>query len=125
MDKELEYEVDEKGCWIFAGCKDKAGYGIVKYQGKNCKAHRYMFQKHKGPIPDGLLIRHMCNTTSCINPSHLLLGTQAQNMQDKIESRKTFCAGGHELTYQNSYRYNNRTICKICRARLAARPVAE
>ena len=120
MEKELKYDVDDKGCWIYAGCKDKAGYGIIKYQGKNFKAHRYMFLKHKGQIPEGLLIRHICNTTSCINPDHLLLGTQAQNMQDKIESKKTFCAGGHELTFENSYRYNNRTICKICKARLAA-----
>lgn len=125
MDKELEYEVDEKGCWIFAGCKDRSGYGIIKYQNKNFKAHRYMFLKHKGSIPDGLVIRHACNTTSCINPSHLLLGTQAQNMQDKIESKKSWCAGGHELTYQNSYRYNNRTICKTCKAIIRAKKEME
>lgn len=124
-EKELDYVVDEQGCWIFAGCKDKSGYGIITYRKQNYRAHRYMFLKHKGPIVEGLVIRHTCNTPSCINPSHLLLGTQAQNMQDKVESKIQFCAGRHELTYNNSYKWNNRLICKICKAKISAQVAAK
>lgn len=120
-DKELEYAVDGLGCWIFAGCKDKSGYGIITYRTKNYRAHRYMFLKHKGSIAEGLVIRHTCNTPSCINPSNLLLGTQAQNMQDEVESKIRYCAGGHQLTYNNSYKWNNRLICKICKAKISVR----
>ena len=46
-------------------------------------------------------------------------------MQDKVESKILFCAGGHELTYNNSYKWNNRLICKICKAKISAQAAAK
>lgn len=115
MNKELEYTVNENKCWIYAGAKDRHGYGIIKHAGKTVRAHRYNFELHKGAILPGMVIRHTCNNPSCINPKHLLQGTQKQNMQDKAESKKIFCTSKHELNHSNSYIFNNRRICRICR----------
>ncbi|MDH6679890.1 superfamily II helicase [Rhodococcus sp. LBL1] len=126
-DRELPYEVDGKNCWIFAlKSRDRGGYGVVKIGGRNWYAHRYQYEKHNGPVPEGMEVRHMCkNQRDCINPNHLTVGTHKQNMQDKAEHAKTYCVAGHELNRTNSYKFDGSTICKICKAeKLAARKSA-
>uniref|UniRef100_UPI003FA78188 HNH endonuclease signature motif containing protein n=1 Tax=Rhodococcus sp. H36-A4 TaxID=3004353 RepID=UPI003FA78188 len=120
-DKELRYEIDTHDCWIWSGAKNPDGYGILKYQGKNYLAHRFSYMQNKGKIGWGLEVRHTCHNPSCINIDHLLLGTHQQNIQDREGRKKQFCRGGHELNSSNNYRYNNRIICKICKAQIAAR----
>ena len=72
-------------CWIWPGAKESAGYGHIRYYGEIYKAHRLSYEAHKGKIPKGQLIRHTCDTPSCCNPNHLLLGTVKDNMRDAIE----------------------------------------
>lgn len=78
----------EKGepdaCWLWQGKTDKDGYGTLKDGAKLLRAHRISFEFHKGPIPDGHLIRHSCHTPGCVNPRHLSAGTHLDNMQDKV-----------------------------------------
>ena len=50
---------------------------------RNVKAHRYAHERYKGPIPAGMSVLHKCDIECCVNPAHLFLGTQADNMQDK------------------------------------------
>ena len=69
-------------CIYWDGKKDKDGYGILS-SGK--RAHRLSYENAKGPIPDGLLVRHTCDNSGCINPDHLILGTQADNVADMVE----------------------------------------
>lgn len=79
-----QYRVDiSTGCWIWLGRKDKDGYGKVKRNGKTIRAHRLFYEHHKGKIPRGLLVRHTCDNPPCVNPEHLLLGTQLDNERDK------------------------------------------
>ena len=121
-DRELKYTVNDNGCWLFAGCKDGSGYGILQFKGKTYRAHRYNFLRFKGDIEDGLVVRHTCKKQrDCINPQHLLVGTQQDNIADREYDKKRFCGGGHELTTLNSYTWNNRVVCKVCKAEVAAR----
>lgn len=85
VDRFLAYgwTVTDSGCWEWGGPCEYAGYGAFKVQGKTHKAHRTSFQHFKGPIPDGLVVRHKCDNPPCINPDHLELGTTADNMRDR------------------------------------------
>lgn len=72
------------GCWVWGGCKWWNGYGVYYAAPKTrVKAHRYSWELHFGPIPDGLVVCHSCDNPSCVNPSHLWLGQQHQNVADR------------------------------------------
>lgn len=69
-------------CWLWTGAKIPGGYGTIKIIGKTVLVHRYSYQLHFGSIPTCLDVLHTCDTPACINPSHLFVGTQADNMID-------------------------------------------
>ena len=77
------------GCWIFTGSCSANGYGKICVRYKTISTHRYSYIKYVGPIPEGLLVLHKCDTPSCVNPEHLFLGTQSDNMKD-MYSKKRF-----------------------------------
>jgi transposase len=77
----------EENCWLWHGAKDRDGYGVFKGEHDGIvytKAHRYSFVIHKGPIVTGLSVCHTCDVPSCVNPAHLVVGSTAFNMADKM-----------------------------------------
>jgi hypothetical protein len=81
-------------CWEWTGCLEIAGYGKLRVNGKNIKAHRFSYQLHKGEIPDGMFILHSCDNPKCIRPDHLSIGTHAENMRDMINKNRDNKAKG-------------------------------
>ena len=70
--------VPESGCWLWLGKITPGGYGSHKDRA----AHRISYEAHVGPIPDGHLVCHKCDTRLCINPDHLFTGMYADNHDD-------------------------------------------
>ena len=70
-------------CWEWQGSKDRDGYGRFKADGKLWQAHRYSVVLD-GKDPKGLTVMHTCDNPGCVNPAHLQLGSQADNIKDMI-----------------------------------------
>lgn len=73
------------GCWLWTGSAHSFGYGFFHMEGKTQRAHRVSFQLHCGPIESGMCVLHECDNPYCVNPDHLRLGTQADNVHDCVK----------------------------------------
>jgi len=73
----------ETGCLIWTASRNRSGYGHLFWKGVPQLAHRAAWMARHGPIPTGMYVCHRCDVRPCINPDHLFLGTQKDNMVDK------------------------------------------
>lgn len=88
-------EVDPvTGCWNCRDVNKTHGYGQVKINYKNWRAHRASWTAFKGPIPKGVLVLHKCDNRPCCNPKHLYLGNNSKNVQDMYERDRANPAQG-------------------------------
>ena len=105
---------------IYAGYKNGEGYGqkTIRLDGKqhNFKVHRLMYESILGVIPDGLVLDHLCKTTSCINPEHLEPVSVKENVRrGKLVTK--YCSKGHEYTPDSTHYtpHKNGYMTKKCR----------
>lgn len=78
------------GCTIWFKASVPKGYGVIFHNKKQTYTHRVSYELNKGRIPDGMCVLHHCDTPSCINPEHLFLGTQKDNVIDCINKKRNF-----------------------------------
>jgi hypothetical protein len=77
--------IPESGCWIWMKNINHRGYGMTCLgRGTNLSAHRVSYEEKYGKIPNGLMALHSCDVRSCVNPDHIFIGTQQDNMTDKV-----------------------------------------
>lgn len=120
----IGYVIQENGCWDWVGAVSTNGYGSWRTSGRSQPAHRAMYERHKGPIPDGLQIDHLCRNRKCVNPDHMEPVTLIENVLRGVgfsgrNRRKTHCRRGHEYTPENTHatvtkRGWNLRACRAC-----------
>lgn len=97
--RQVKKSSDPDGCWYFQGngrgsgkgAADGKGYGQFWYGNKRWMAHRYAYEKYVGPIPAGMQVDHTCRNTKCVNPAHLEIVTQHENMR-RLRSHRNLTA---------------------------------
>jgi len=88
----LTADLNPEECWLWTRAKTSAGYGQARWQNKTCYTHRLAWTFAHGSIPAGMHVLHNCpdgDNPSCFNPAHLWLGTNNDNIQDKVRKGRT------------------------------------
>ena len=117
-----KYRVMESGCWEWTGSISTQGYGRISENNRPLYAHRVSYEMHKGPIPDGLVVDHICRVRSCVNPDHLQAITNSENLLSGTAPTVLLhwlkrCKQGHDMTDpRNVYVRpdNGRRACHEC-----------
>jgi hypothetical protein len=123
--------VTEKECWEWIGCLSRNGYPTVSIKTKTITLSRFCYEIFKGIIPDGLQVLHTCDNPPCVNPDHLFLGTQSDNIQDMHDKnrhprskklhpgqvvliRQRVFDGQSKSSLARQYGVNPKTIREVC-----------
>jgi len=110
--------VDASGpCWLWTGSVDHKGYG----RNRGTRAHRVAWELLVGPIPKGLTLDHLCRVRNCVNPDHLEVVTNRENIMRspitlaRIAAETTHCPQGHPYDAENTKVIPSRPNARYCR----------
>lgn len=108
------------GCWEWIRGKHYRGYGQITIYNKHQFAHRAVYELLRGAIPKGKVLDHLCENTSCVNPDHLKVTTQKENVTrgggiTAENKAKTHCKRGHEFNEANTIKIPKGRQCLPCR----------
>ena len=140
VDERFQASIDRNGpipeeaphlgpCWIWTG-NIRRGYGLFSYARHGAMgAHRWSYQLYVGPIPEGLVLDHLCRVRACVNPAHLEPVTQRENVMRgasvvAVNVTLTHCLNGHEFSPENTYSSPSKPRkrkCRICQREMRRR----
>ncbi|MFI7678537.1 HNH endonuclease signature motif containing protein [Actinophytocola sp. NPDC049390] len=103
-------------CWLWTGGLDPAGYARFRDDtGRKVYVHRWAYEHYVGPVPEGLVLDHLCRIRHCSNPAHLEAVTQDENMRRGAHATKTHCKHGHPMSEVLQYKDGPRRVCRTCK----------
>lgn len=110
------------GCWLWSAARSDRGYGCIRVNRKLIYAHRFAYELLVGEVPEGMQLDHLCRVRHCVNPAHLEVVTQRENIRrgnglSAQRARRTHCPQGHPYDEANTYvRPDGRGRgCQACR----------
>lgn len=118
------------GCWLWDGYVLRSGYGQLSVRNIRQMAHRFAWETIRGPIPPDMVMDHRhCRLKCCVNPDHLVVCTQAENLSQpdggllarrRLQRAQAQCKHGHEFTVENTIWLRHGRACRLCKnARMA------
>jgi HNH endonuclease len=107
LERFFKYVNKTDSCWMWTGGINYKGYGIFTVNGKTIGAHRFSYEAHHGPLPDGMMPDHLCRVRHCVRPDHLEAVTNLENTLRgenfiAVHAAKTHCVNGHLFDEANT-----------------------
>jgi hypothetical protein len=118
------------GCWLWGGSLNTGGYGAICVNGAKMVAHRFAYERWRGPVPPGLELDHLCRQRCCVNPEHLEPVTHRENVRRGTAGdqhlAKTHCPKGHPYSGNNLAIANTgQRRCRACQSESSRRSSAQ
>ncbi len=113
-------KVDKSGdCWLWIACRNKNGYGKFYDGSRLVPAHRFSYELNSGPIPEGLVLDHLCRQPPCVRAGHLEAVTERENIlrgtgMSARWAPRTHCEHGHPFDLENTLFSKNGRVCRTC-----------